>query len=152
MCALHSVFLGGDQVPIAYADIVHAIPSAFQDAMRTGLPWSILLRQRSHTRLRCGLVELGHLRGRRTKAKKQNCIFCGHGVAVELLWLHVFCGCTIWSRQTADISARLGVSAPDMLLCILLATPDSDNYPMCVSFMDEIVQASNNFWTAQAPS
>ena len=135
-------------LPVPYGSISPCIREWVQTSFSIQLPWDILLKQRSAVRLRCGLLDLGHASGKRTRARAQTCIFCGE--LVSQLWLHVFCSCTRWNEERGRVMNCLpsveGARGWTIMLNILCSSCDSSQYSKCIEFVDAVVQASDVFW------
>ena len=62
--------------PVPYSRIMTGMSVAPLVALSMNMEWSALLLQLSHARLRCGTVSLGHLSGRKSSARVQQCQCC----------------------------------------------------------------------------
>ena len=58
-------------------------------ALQSSLPWNIMIAQRALIRLRRKYVALGHVDGRESRAKVQQCIFCNKRYSSTSTLLHV---------------------------------------------------------------
>ena len=138
-------------LPVPYDKLVHRFPCSLRSCLFTTLPWSVLLMQRSFVRLRCGLVSLGHRRGRHTGARVQACIGCGNDSGQ--LWAHVFGECLCWESLRTDAVASLGLTSGtrswDIMYGILSCSSDSCAYVSCVSLVAKVVADADKFWKDQ---
>ena len=130
-------------LPVPYKSFMAGIPSLWMN-----LPWTTMMKHRSIARLRCGLVDLGHLRGRRSRAKKQCYIFCDE--LVSQLWVHTFCLCPIWKADSNSAASSIPDSEKNcswaLMRAIVSAPTDSARYASCAAFIDAVVCASDRFW------
>ncbi len=62
--------------PICYSALASEPTTMFHDALRMKLGWSTLVGHWSLSRLRCGLIRLGHSHGKPSSASVQESIFC----------------------------------------------------------------------------
>jgi hypothetical protein len=69
------------------------------------LPTPVALHLRSWLRLRCGLLDLSHIDGRRSAARVQSCIACEGSVRNPMV--HCLSLCTYWSIKRAAVLACL---------------------------------------------
>ena len=83
----------GAQVPY---NLLQSCPySLLKSAQLAVLPWDIQLGLRSFCRLRAGLVRVRALKGRRSRARFQDCIACSH--SVRNATNHAVAQCSSWS-------------------------------------------------------
>jgi hypothetical protein len=85
------------RVPVPYRRIVDGVSDALACARASNLPWEQMKKQLSLSRLRSGLVPLGHLSRHRSSARVQQCMSCD--AMVSNLWVHVFGACTAWNHM-----------------------------------------------------
>ena len=84
-----------------------AQPGLVLDVCRHGhLPHDISMMFRSWLRLRCGLLVLSHLDGRRSAARFQLCIFCGSWIRNPMV--HCLSKCPHWNSHRDGICLCLG--------------------------------------------
>ena len=138
------------KAPVDYASILGVPCTHLRDAWKCGLPWDLLVGQRSLARLRAGLLRLGHRRGRRSSARHQSCICCDREIE-DTAW-HVIFEC---SGINADLRSALadamtdgseGLSATEALSTVLLLPVDSPAYPAVIALSSCIEEVSRNFW------
>ena len=108
-----------------------------------------MCQQLSHVRLRCGLVDLGHLAGRQCWARAQQCIGCN--VLFTHMWAHVFGECPCWNAERDTVFAGLtssqhAIRSWDIMFLILAATPADRHYAQCLHFIDAVVSSAISFW------
>ena len=133
---------------VPYHSIVPSIHEWTSKSFSIQLSWDTLMQRRSAARLRCGLIDLGHLHGKRTRARAQQCVFCDE--LVSQLWLHVFCACPVWSEKRNHVMRcmpSLECSRGWTIMQSVLSAPcDSSQYHPCIDFIDAVVRESDLFW------
>ena len=135
------------RVPAPYKRIMTGVSKDLSTALASNMPWSQLKKQLSFCRLRSGLVPLGHLSGRRSSARSQQCMSCD--AMVSNLWVHVFSECVAWDhlRMLACCALVLPPSCRswDVMYAILGVRSSSPAYSSCLDFVDEVVGASRSY-------
>ena len=135
-------------VPVPPARLIPSISTSLERGLLLKLHWDVLHLQRAHARLRCGLVELGHLHGKISKARVVSCIRCD--TAVSHLWAHVFGDCCAWAnerRSAVQASALSDTRSWDIMFKVLTSTPDNPGYVECLRFIGHVVTDAERFWT-----
>ena len=116
-------------------------------ARASNLPWEQMKMQLSLSRLRSGLVPLGHLSRHRSAARVQQCMSCD--AMVSNLWVHVFGTCPPWKhmRELAHRALALPPSCRswDVVYAILGVHVNSPAYSCCLVFVDAVVTAANSY-------
>ena len=113
----------------------------FRDAFKLGLTWATLVNQHALSKLRCGYIVLGHLEGRRTRAKIQHCIFCDRRYTAILF--HAICRCP----ETAEARAGLVSAGVDCSNTSFLGTHPADLAYSCIAaFAAIIAERATAFW------
>ena len=84
------------RLPVPYRRIATSVSEAMPMTLQLHLPWALMLKQLSFCKLRCGLVPLGHLSGRKAYGRSQQCMNCD--AMVSNLWVHAFGECIIWTN------------------------------------------------------
>ena len=121
--------------------------SAPQLALSKNFAWPVLLQQLSHARLRCGIISLGHVSGRRSSARVQQCQCCEK--IASNLFVHVFGECPAWEALRSSAVAALDLPSStrswDIMYAILAVHPSSSGYNACISFLDAVVRAAEAY-------
>ena len=141
------------RIPIPYAKALPSISTAIQRALPLRFTWAIMLQQRPHVQLRCGLIDLGHVAGRATRARNQCCLWCDSLVAH--VWVHIFGECHHWAdhRRRALAACRsYPARSWEIVSLILLRAPDDIGYVECLSFIYDVVVSANSFWSKTCAS
>ena len=141
------------RIPVPVERVMPGISVSLQTALALELPWHVLLQQLSHARLKCGLIALGHLAGRRTVARSQQCIFCNQ--LVSCTWMHTFGNCIHWTAHRTASEASLGLDMVtmrswDFMYTILTVDPRSPSYCVCLGFIDAVAAEAGLFWKRAA--
>ena len=130
--------------PIPYSDIVAKPTNLFQSAFRAGLHWETLVQQRALSQLRCGQLALGHIGGRRSRAKYRQCLFCNKWYSS--MYYHVVCSCEYFADERSHLtSAKVDVSS---LRC-LATDPDDPSYPAVANFACAVQSQTAKFWKSK---
>ena len=115
------------------------------------LPSPAGLQVRSWLRLRCGLLDLSHIDGRRSAARVQSCIACG--LSVRNPMVHCLSLCSHWSRQRAVFSACLvdgaSLSAQAFALRTLCSSLDLDALVAMAAWAADIDMFVYDFWNCR---
>ena len=113
-----------------------------KDILKLNLPWNVLLSQRAVIQLRRGYVELGHVGGRKSTAKIQECIFCAK--RYSNVKFHVIHACIKLdhARQPCAPHFPCGID-----LAMLDIPPCHPGYEPMALFAQEVVRRARVFWT-----
>ena len=134
------------RIPLPYCTLLvnspHSLPhSLCYTAFAARLPWHCLTGHHALSRLRSGMVHLGHLAGKFSQARVRTCISCNKRYT-GMYW-HVVCNCpTYCTARTACANARLNPSS----LQILATTPDHPGFSSIVHLAAEICRDADAFW------
>ena len=129
--------------PIPYIQLTRGPTTMFNDALRLRVPWSVLVGHRSLSRLRCGLISLGHVNHRTTSAAVQQCLFCMK--RYSSVCLHVVCHCVHFNEQRAPLQ-QAGVDCSNLnFLCSL---PEQTGFNEIVGLAACIDKMASLFWKA----
>ena len=135
------------RVSVPYRRIVEGVSDALACARASNLPWEQMKMQLSLSRLRSGIVPLGHLSRHRSAACVQQCMSCD--AMVSNLWVHVFGTCPAWKhmRELAHRALALPPSCRswDVVYAILGVHANSPAYSCCLVFVDAVVTAANSY-------
>ena len=132
----------------------HAIPFPYQDLMATSvclshprawkaMCWDGLKGHYSLCRLRAGLLELGHLRGKKNAAPQIRCIMCE--ALVRSPYSHVLGECG-WLQNFDLPSAWDSMSAREAAFRFLTTTPEQQHFPAVARACSAIELAHEAFW------
>jgi len=140
-------------VPVSRERVLPCISFAPQTALALELPWKVLINQLSHARLKCGLASFGHLSGRRTQARLQQCFICNR--LVSNTWMHIFGSCEHWTslRDAACNALALDIRTArswDIMFAIVGVDPRSPAYCVCLEFVNAVVIAADKYWQQEA--
>ena len=129
--------------------IVPAIPSGLAAAIRSQFPWQRLHKQLSLARLRAGLVDIGHLAGRRSRARAVQCIWCDD--LVSKLWAHVFGEFQHWCSYRSAVCIAMNGNVAlsrtwDIMFATLSAAPGDAWFFSCLDYVDAVVASAETFW------
>ena len=134
-------------IPVPHATLMTGPSTACERALELKLSWSVLMRQRAHVRIRCGLPSLGHVGGRASKARVQQCLYCDE--LVSNTWVHVFGCCPMWNAQRDAVTTtlRLGDARSwDVMYSVLTAFPGQPQYISALTFIDAVLEQADRFW------
>ena len=114
------------------------------------LPVSVELQSRHWCKLRCGLILLVHLGRRASKAKYQDCIFCGQCTSKPTV--HCMSLCPSWRVLRQEFSNVVGLSPGDshqLFASRCLSTClESASLQIVVRWAAEIDVRAQQFWAA----
>jgi hypothetical protein len=129
--------------PFSYLALSDQPQPGILDACRLQLPWPTLVGHRELSRLRCGLLRLGHVARKRSQASVQYCIFCNR--RFRNVYKHVVCDCPVQAASRLLIQ-KAGV---DCSTCVFLAiAPSSSAFGSVVGFAVAVGSGERSFWTA----
>ena len=138
------------------SSVKHTIPCplpfkvnmAYRVALKDNGSWSLLLDQRSYSRLRLGHLVLVHLGKRQKSVRYQYCIFCGRHVLGG--FYHALCDCGHWatSRQAFwDASAQpQPASKTEAVAKILDTDHPSSTYARACNWAAWMEKEEKDFW------
>ena len=109
-------------------------------ALQSSLPWNIMIAQQALIRLRRKYVALGHVDGRESRAKVQQCIFCNKRYSNTLL--HVLCACPSFASFRTQCLLHFDV----MNLGVLFTSPDHGGFVPIAAFAAEVVGLADDYW------
>ena len=136
--------------PVDYRLVMSVPCTHLRDAWKFGHPWEVLVGQRSLSRLRAGLLRLGHRGGRKSSARVQHCIGCD-GEIENLVWHMIFECEAVGTDARRELSEALqdsviSLSALDALSSLLSLSIDHAAFPALVSLSTRIERTSEHFW------
>ena len=109
-------------------------------ALQSSLPWNIMIAQQALIRLRRKYVALGHVDGRESRAKVQQCIFCNKRYSNTLL--HVLCACPSFASSRTQCLLHFDA----MKLGVLFTSPDHGGFVPIAAFAAEVVGLADDYW------
>lgn len=92
--------------PVPYISLFQAPCQHLQQALALNLSWQCMLGQRSLSRFRAALFNLGHRNGKRSTAQNQECIFCNESSGE--IDVHVWSACGRYDSLRASVTMALG--------------------------------------------
>ena len=116
-------------------------------AMITGmnLDWSQLMLVRGWCRVRAGLMCVRHLRGKRSRAEHQSCVFCG--LTVRNGVKHVIGLCERWEALRAPLLQELpGHTTDSSVLSLMGTSPEDDRSSQVLAFFAAVDKEAPAFW------
>ena len=131
-------------LPIPYLSIAVAPHNSVFEARGFKLSWNTLTGHLHLCRLRCGMMRLGHLNGRGSGAKVQQCILCNKRYTA--VFSHVITSCSSLASERSSWQAAL-----DRAVCAqdLTCGPDETGFVEAVVFASEVARESHAFWSKQ---
>ena len=116
------------------------------------LSWGHLLAARSVSRIRAGLLHLGHRGGRRTAARLKQCIACGQTVSDT--YVHCLAICAAFSSERGAAVHTLGLvdgaRRKDVAMQLLKLRASDRAYPAALHLAHSISLCECNFWRCTA--
>ena len=129
--------------PISYSALATA-PSTWPSLLlQVPVPWDVLVGHVSLARIRAGLVEVAHVRGRRSNASIRTCIGCGCNTRSS--YLHSLTMCPAWAL---DVRATWE-DMRDVGMTLLNAQPGSKLFDVAARRAARIEHDVNAFWSAR---
>ena len=139
-CSLRKEEVLSHVAPVAYHDLVQS-ESEFAVAFKAGLKWDTLIGHLSLSRLRTGMIILGHLNEKRSSAKVLSCISCGKRYTG--MYFHVLCVCPAYAQLRSVCKARGLVCDSLQVLC---TSPSHQAFDDLVALTVQICKDSDMFW------
>ena len=135
------------QVPYTF---FQASPSqALRDAWSLRLPWDVQLALRSWCRLRAGLIMLRHIKGERSDARHQRCIFCDGPSRNGTV--HVLGVCGAWRTLRDGLLRAMGLvcspEADEFTQAFFEVGVGSPVFSHVAMFAQDIDRRAESFWT-----
>ena len=116
------------------------------------LPWRVQLQMYGWCRVRAGLPCLRHINGKHSRARHQQCIFCGFGVRNGTV--HSICFCKRWVVLRTELASSLGsplvLSAQQLCLAALGTHPRLPGFAAALALCDAIDCAATTFWRCRS--
>ena len=138
--------MGAAQIPYRSFQKVQSDKLAL--IQRLVLPWASQLHVRSWCRLRAGLLRLRCRDGRRSRARFQDCIFCG--LTIRNAMIHVLGACPSWSVERTNFSFACGLEATiaqgDVAVAMLDCSPTSKGFCIALDWASKLDTATSDFW------
>ena len=138
-------------IPIPYDWFGRHVNEDLKAGMARGLPWHSLVLQRSHCRLRAGLIRFGHLLGHCSSAKRQRCIFCDTPCLSRRF--HVIGRCEKWADIRAmfwTFHGQVPDSLAEQVLAVLGSRPGHPSYGVALAWAGSLDRDAARFWNGEA--
>ena len=137
-------------IPVPHHVLCPTARCPWKDMLRQPLPWPCLVGSRSWARVRLGLLSLSHKGGRRSRARRQRCIFCDAWVSNS--YQHVLADCANWVSYRNQCCAVLGSTpgrAVDLVRSLLTKGPGDACFVPMVAWCSEIDRSHTCFWKSR---
>ena len=112
------------------------------------LDWAALVGQRSLSRLRANLLNLGHRNGHRTRAAEQTCIACP--ALADNLGVHCLVSCPFfqqWRTPLVDFFGGMQWTRQELTVVLLGLRPGHPAYIQVVQLAAQIEKTEKKFWS-----
>ena len=138
----------GHSSPVPYSSFSVGASPDLCSALILELRWPILCGQRVFSRLRAGLLELGHRQGHRTRAKVQTCIACFELVRRPGVHCIVECRCfQLFHAPLLEFFSEGPWSRASLCSALLGLRPGHPAYEHIVRLAVEIDSLEKKFWS-----
>ena len=142
--------VSGHLHPLNYLNQREAPSEDYAKGLQSELPFEVLVGQRAVSRLRCGLIDFGHIDGHRSQARTQQCIFCGKRVLASSLLVHAWSRC---SNTTEGLSQEERSRITDMshsdVAKQVACSPGDEEYVLMVKRATLLDNKACAFWMLQ---
>jgi hypothetical protein len=108
------------------------------------LVWEALLGHRSLCRMRAALIELGHIRGKHSRARARQCIFCDK--FYSSLTLHVLGECDCWTALRSQLPGSWSQEPKALSRAVLTVLPGAAGFAGAATLALAVDSASAKYW------
>jgi len=137
-------------LPVPYLCTRVQVAADLKLGLQLELPWFSLVLQRSMARLRAGLLSFGHVEGRRSSARRRNCIFCN--VMCLSINFHVMCTCSHWDmlrRMVWDQAGPCPTSLEEQVTRLFRMGPGDAGYAEILALAGSLDRECSRFWAGE---
>ena len=133
--------------PFPYCKVVQPSGDLLSMALRCRLPWHVLVGCGAWIKLRSGALELGHIGGKKSRARLQYCIACDSESTD--MYLHSIFRCPVFNAERSALFSCWEVPVRynrEALYVLLQLMPGDTGFVEAISLASSLEQLSVSFW------